>query len=236
MNQPLPLATDTAPAPARTARRLFAVGLAVLLVAVSAQVAVPVPLSPVPMTLQPLAVLVVGGLLGPAAGAAALVLYLALGMLGLPVFAGGSSGFLHVIGPTGGYLLAFPAAAAVAGFAARGGMLRTLLLCALAMAVIHLGGTAHLALLGGNPAAAFRVGFVPFFTGDLLKIGLATAVILELARRSARCFDPSAVPGSAFSPLAGSIGAQGDRCHRRLLSSRLSPFLCRLRPLQPGSG
>jgi biotin transport system substrate-specific component len=151
----------------------------VLIVAVSAQVSVPVPLSPVPMTLQPLAVLVVGGLLGPAAGAAALVLYLALGMLGLPVFAGGSAGFVHVIGPTGGYLLAFPAAAAVAGLAAaRSGVVRTLLFCALGMVVIHLGGVAQLAVLGGDPAMAFRVGFVPFFTGDLLKVGLAAAVIL----------------------------------------------------------
>jgi biotin transport system substrate-specific component len=179
MNQPLPLATEAPRSPARTARRIFAVGLGVLIVAVSAQVSVPVPLSPVPMTLQPLAVLVVGGLLGPAAGAAALVLYLALGMLGLPVFAGGSAGFVHVIGPTGGYLLAFPAAAAVAGLAAaRSGVVRTLLFCALGMVVIHLGGVAQLAVLGGDPAMAFRVGFVPFFTGDLLKIGLAAAVIL----------------------------------------------------------
>jgi biotin transporter BioY len=76
-------------------------------------------------------------------------------------------------------LLAFPAAAAVAGFATRdGGALRTLLFCALGMAVIHLGGIAHLALLGGNPAQAVRVGFGPFFTGDLLKVGLAAAIIL----------------------------------------------------------
>jgi biotin transporter BioY len=59
-------------------------------------------------------------------------------------------------------------------------VLRTLLACALAMAVIHAGGVAQLALLGGNPAAAFRMGFVPFFTGDLLKVGLAAALILGL--------------------------------------------------------
>ncbi|HEY8256247.1 MAG TPA: biotin transporter BioY [Gemmatimonadales bacterium] len=177
MNGPLPVATAPASAQIRVGRRFLAIGLAVLVVAVSAQVTVPIPLNPVPITLQPLAVLVVGGLLGPGAGAAALIVYLALGMLGLPVFAGGSAGFVHVIGPTGGYLLAFPAAAAVAGFAS-GGVLRTLLFCALAMAVIHLGGTAQLALLGGNAAAAFRIGFVPFLTGDLLKVGLAAGVIL----------------------------------------------------------
>jgi biotin transport system substrate-specific component len=163
-------------------RRAFAVGVAALVVAASAQATVPVPLSPVPMTLQPLAVLVVGGLLGAALGASALLLYLALGMLGLPVFAGGSGGLLHVLGPTGGYLLAFPAAAAVAGrFAGLTPTLgRVLLGCALGMVVIHAGGAAQLAALGGNAGGAIRVGLVPFLTGDLLKIGIAAAVILGL--------------------------------------------------------
>lgn len=163
-------------------RRLIAIAFGALLVAAAAQAAVPVPFSPVPMTLQPLAVLVVGGLLGAAGGVAALVTYLTLGILGLPVFAGGASGGLHLVGPTGGYLLAFPLAAGVVGALTRrhAGVLRVLLACALGMAVIHVGGVAQLALLGGNPMLAFRVGFVPFLTGDLLKIGLAAAVILGL--------------------------------------------------------
>lgn len=186
MSTPQDLATR-APAPARTAtgRRLIEIGLGALLVAVAAQVAVPVPFSPVPMTLQPLAVLLVGGLLGAGGGLAALTTYLALGLLGLPVFAGGSSGVVHLLGPTGGYLLAFPVAAALTG-ALTGrdaGVLRTLLACAVAMAVIHAGGVAQLALLGGSPAAAFRVGFVPFLTGDLVKVGLAAALILALRSR-----------------------------------------------------
>jgi biotin transport system substrate-specific component len=162
------------------ARRLIEIAIGALVVALAAQVAVPVPFSPVPMTLQPLAVLVVGGLLGAAGGVSALVTYLVLGLVGLPVFAGGSAGVVHLIGPTGGYLLAFPVAAGVAGALAgrQAGVLRVLLACALAMVVIHAGGVAQLALLGGNPAAAFRVGFVPFLTGDLLKVGLAAAVIL----------------------------------------------------------
>jgi biotin transport system substrate-specific component len=171
------------------ARRSLAIGLGALVVAVAAHVVVPVPFSPVPMTLQPLAVLAVGGLLGAAGGLSALVLYLLLGILGLPVFAGGGSGALHLLGPTGGYLLAFPIAAAVTGALVQSltqssgsisgrVVLRVLLACALGMAIIHLGGVAQLALLGGNPAVAFRVGFVPFLTGDLLKIGLAAALIL----------------------------------------------------------
>jgi biotin transport system substrate-specific component len=157
------------------------VALGALVVAVSAQFSVTVPLSPVPMTLQPLAVLAVGGVLGAGGGLAALVTYLALGVLGLPVFAGGTSGILRLLGSTGGYLLAFPLAAALVGaLASHGerGALRVLLACALGMALIHVGGVAQLAFLGGDPALAFRVGFVPFFTGDLLKVGLASAVIL----------------------------------------------------------
>lgn len=170
------------------ARRLAGIAVGTLAVAAAAQVAVPVPLSPVPMTLQPLAVLAVGGVLGSAGGVAALTAYLALGALGLPVFAGGSGGILHLIGPTGGYLLAFPVAAGATGalIADRSGALRTLAACALGMVVIHLGGLAQLALLGGDAAAALRVGFVPFFTGDLLKVGLAAAVILGLRPRARR--------------------------------------------------
>lgn len=163
-------------------RRALAVGAAALVVAASAQVAMPVPLSPVPMTLQPLAVLAVGGLLGAAYGGAALLLYLALGLLGLPVFFAGGAGIGHVLGPTGGYLLAFPAAAALTGKLSGAPLRlgRVLLACALGMVVIHAGGTAQLAILGGDPAFALRAGFVPFLTGDLLKVGIAAAVILGL--------------------------------------------------------
>lgn len=163
-------------------RRLIEVALGALLVAAAAQAAVPVPFNPVPMTLQPLAVLVVGGLLGASGGVAALVTYLALGVAGLPVFAGGSSGVWHLAGPTGGYLLAFPVAAGVTGalLGRSAGILRVLLACALGMVVIHVGGVAQLALLGGDPGLALRIGFVPFLTGDLLKVGLAAAVILGL--------------------------------------------------------
>jgi biotin transport system substrate-specific component len=165
--------------------RIFAIALGALLVALAAQVIVPVPFSPVPMTLQPLAVLVVGGVLGASAGLSGLVLYLVLGILGLPVFAAGASGVLHLAGPTGGYLLAFPLAAALTGALvprrpdmSKASVLRVLLACAIGMVVIHAGGVAQLAILGGDPELAFRVGFIPFLTGDLLKIGLAAALIL----------------------------------------------------------
>jgi len=174
------------PVQSRAVRRGITIGLGALLVALSAQVVVPVPFSPVPMTLQPLAVLAVGGLLGAAGGLSTLILYIVLGALGLPVFAGGGSGILHLVGPTGGYLLAFPIAAAVTGALAGQvprSPLRVLLACALGMVIIHAGGVAQLALLGGDPALAVRVGFVPFLTGDLLKVGLAAALILAAGPR-----------------------------------------------------
>jgi len=188
-----PLATARgAVAAERLARRVLTVGLAAAVVALSAQVAVPLPTSPVPMTLQPLAVIVIGALLGPASGAAALVVYLIAGASGLPVFSAGRAGAIWLIGPTGGYLLAFPVAAAVVGAitlrsarAGRAGVLRLLVGLASGIAVIHAGGVAHLALIGGDPATAFRTGFVPFLTGDLIKIGLAAAFVL-LARPSLR--------------------------------------------------
>jgi len=180
-------ARRASPVQSRAVRRGITIGLGALLVALSAQVVVPVPFSPVPMTLQPLAVLAVGGLLGAVGGFSALVVYLILGVLGLPVFApGGLPGALRLIGPTGGYLLAFPIAAGVTGALAGRvprSVLRVLLACALGMVIIHVGGVAQLALLGGNPALAMRVGFVPFLTGDLLKVGLAAALILAAGPR-----------------------------------------------------
>ena len=187
MNSDLgPATIEAAPAPSRAlriARRAAPVALGAFIVAAAAQFVVPVPLSPVPMTLQPLAVLVVGGLFGAAEGLSALVLYLILGALGLPVFAGGGAGPLHLIGPTGGYLLAFPVAAAVTGALigrSPRSIVRVLLACAAGMVLIHIGGVAQLALLGRDPALAFRIGFLPFLTGDLLKVGLAAAVILAV--------------------------------------------------------
>jgi biotin transport system substrate-specific component len=180
-------AVSTIPALAAVpSRRARAIGLAaaVVAVAVSAQVVVPLPGTPVPMTLQPLAVLVVGGLLGPRLGVAALVLYLGLGAAGLPVFAAAGAGLARLIGPTGGYLLAFPLAAAVTGLvAAGGGVLRLAAACLLGMAVIHAGGAAQLALLGGDAGVAFRMGVLPFMLGDLIKVGLAVALVAGLRTR-----------------------------------------------------
>lgn len=188
MNRSEQLAVSREQVASRTVllQRGLAIVLGAATVAVAAQAAVPLPGTPVPMTLQPLAVLVVGGLLGARLGAAALVLYLALGALGLPVFTpGGLPGAARLIGPTGGYLLSYPAAAALVGWLVASGRptaraLRLLLAAAAGMVVIHLGGSAQLAILTGNAGAATRYGLIPFLTGDLLKIGIAALLILAL--------------------------------------------------------
>ena len=95
------------------------VGFAAALAAAS-QVAIPLPGTPVPITLTPLVVVLAGMWLGPVAGAASMVLYLAAGAAGLPVFAPmGAPGIARFVGPTGGYLIAYPAAAYVAGVLSR---------------------------------------------------------------------------------------------------------------------
>jgi biotin transport system substrate-specific component len=155
-----------------------------LAVALGAQLAVPLPGTPVPITFQVPAVLIAGGVLGARLGALTMALYLAAGAVGLPVFApGGVPGVARLFGPTGGYLLAFPAAAAAVGFllAGRRSWLAIAVALVAGLAMIHLGGVAQLAALGGDWRAALRVGSMPFLPGDLIKLLLAALVIRRLA-------------------------------------------------------
>lgn len=173
------------PSPVLAWRRSAAVVLGAALVAVAAQLAVPLPGTPVPLTLQPLAVLIVGGLLGPWLGAASLVFYLALGVAGLPVFTPvGLPGVARLIGPTGGYLLAYPLAAYAVGALARAGSgYGRVALAALAgLALIYLGGLAQLLLLTGSLSTAARFGTAPFLVGDLIKLGVAVLVLRPTLR------------------------------------------------------
>ncbi|HXE58954.1 MAG TPA: biotin transporter BioY [Gemmatimonadales bacterium] len=189
-----PVVTEVRPL-ALLARRTVAVLLGAALVALSAQVEVPLPLTQVPMTLQGLAVLAVGGLLGPGYGAASLVTYLAMGIGGLPVFAGGSAGAWKLLGPTGGYLLAFPVAAAVVGAlgprgsvgaAAWRGIPRAVGAALVGMVIIHAGGVAQLAILTGDPRAAVTLGTAPFLAVDLVKVVLAGVLIARFAPTTRR--------------------------------------------------
>ena len=165
--------------------RAFAVVMGALVVAAAAQVSIPLPGTPVPMTLQPMAVLLVGGLLGARLGALSMILYLAMGAAGLPVFTPSPlllPGIARLFGQTGGYLLAYPIAAyAVGAIMADGRNVRRVACGVLAgLVLIHLGGLAQLAILTGNLSAAARFGTVPFLVGDLLKIAVLVPVLAKL--------------------------------------------------------
>lgn len=152
-----------------------------LFVALAAQVVIPLPWTPVPLTGQTFAVLLTGALLGPRLGALAMFVYLLEGAAGLPFFRGGAGGVTHFSGATAGYLLAFPAAAYVTGYLAERGWDRRFLTAAAAMAlgslVILACGWAWLALMFRTPAEAFWLGVAPFLPGDVLKIALAAAAL-----------------------------------------------------------
>lgn len=169
-----------------TGRRVLAALLGAAVVALAAQIAVPIPGSPVPMTLQGLAVLVVGGVLGAGTGAAALTLYLLAGAAGLPVFAPVGLplvGMARLLGPTGGYLLAFPVAAALTGaLARRDRFLWCVVAGLLGMTVIHVGGIAQFSIISGDLTQPFRAT-VPLILADLVKVGIAAVVMAKLRSR-----------------------------------------------------
>ena len=165
--------------------RIAVVALAVALTAVAAQFTMPVPFSPVPFTFTPMAVLLTGAALGSRLGALSQVLYVTAGALGFAVFAPSASlpaGWLRLVGPTGGYLLAYPLAAFVTGLLAERGWDRrfgTSLAAMLAgLAIIYLGGVSWL-LVAFRPSfgAAIAAGLAPFFLLDLLKAGAAAWIL-----------------------------------------------------------
>jgi len=189
---------DTALAPTLVARRfprldrrlrdVLLVVTGSLLVAALAQVVIPLPFTPVPITGQTFAVLLVGAVLGSRRGAASLLLYLFEGSLGLPVFAGGVGGLVHFLGPTGGYLLGFIAAAYLVGRLAERGMdhrFHTAVLIFLAgEAAIYLCGVTWLSFYLGLPKAIVA-GLLPFIVGDALKL-VAAALALPAAWKLVR--------------------------------------------------
>ncbi|MFI0961248.1 biotin transporter BioY [Streptomyces sp. NPDC021080] len=156
--------------------------LGAVLTALAAQVSVPVPGSPVPVTGQTFAVLMTATALGPAQGFASQLLYLLLGALGLPVFTDAQHGIHAFSGATGGYLLGFLAAAAIAGFGARHGAdrssIRALASLIPASGAIYLFGASWLSLSTGmSPGQAISVGVVPFLFGDAMKALLAAGLL-----------------------------------------------------------
>ena len=160
------------------AAALGVVGFAIALAA-AAQVALPIPGSPVPITLQPMVVVLAGLWLGPAAAAASMVLYLVAGAAGLPVFTPfGAPGGGRLLGPTGGYLLAYPLAAWTASRLAgdTASYARRALAASGGILVLYVGGLAQLTVLTGSVERAALLGAVPFVVLDVVKAHVAAAL------------------------------------------------------------
>jgi biotin transport system substrate-specific component len=178
------LTTDTligtALAPIDWTRSVGLVIVFSLFIAACAQFVLPI--GDVPITGQTFAVLLTGALLGSRLGAAAVIAYLIEGALGLPFFAAGGSGLARFFGPTGGYLIAFPAAAYVTGAFAEHGFDKRFHTAAFAMAigsaVILVSGWAWYTVITHTPAdVSFKLSVLRFLPGDVVKIALAAAVL-----------------------------------------------------------
>ena len=173
--------------PSRTARRVIGVAVFAVATAISAKISLPLPGTPVPFTFQPLVVMLAGALLGARLGAASQIAYLAMGMAGLPVFAAGG-GAAYLLGPTGGYLMAYPLAAFVVGALMAPGIARTVVALLAGLATIYAGGLAWISATGSFDLAVVW-GLQPFVLADLVKVGLATVVVSLLRNRSLELFD-----------------------------------------------
>ncbi len=175
--------------PASSAARVaLAIVAGSLLLAISAHVSVPLFFTPVPFTLQPFAVLLLGLLLDPAVAFATLVAYVVEGASGLPVFTPqGPGGILHLMGPSGGFLLSYPFAAALVSKLSRTLPPASFIFAALSAAagsvVYFICGASWLAIIAHQPmSVALKLAVWPFLAGDALKIVLAAAIVTGLTR------------------------------------------------------
>jgi len=183
-----------APAALKSTQRVGAVLFVTVLTIIAAQVSIPLPFTPVPFTFQPMVVLVGAAALGSRLGASSQILYLALGIAGLPIFAASPvlpQGAARLLGPTGGYLMAYPFAAFATGWLAERGFDRRYLTAVAAMVcglgLVFAGGVSWLALAQpiGRAAGwtgALAAGFYPFVAADLAKLFVAAGVMPALWR------------------------------------------------------
>ena len=165
-------------------RDVILIVLGALFVDALAQMEIPLPFTPVPITGQTFGVLLVGAALGSKRGAISLLSYLALGIFGLPFFAGGAHGLEIVIGATGGYLIGFVIAAYVIGLLAERGLERSvrtsIIPFLVGTVIIYVCGVAWLAAFLGSFSKALAAGLLPFLIGDAIKL-IAASLVLPAA-------------------------------------------------------
>jgi biotin transport system substrate-specific component len=187
------------------AMRVAAVVFITALTAAAAQISVPLPFTPVPFTLTPMIVLLGGAALGSRLGMTSQLLYLASGIVGLPVFAASPilpQGFARLLGPTGGYLMSYPIAAFVTGWLAERRFDRRYITSVIAMAaglaIIFAGGVSWLAFFAQpdrSLATALALGFYQFLPADILKVLIAAAILPAVWK-----FIPGGLSRKARSP------------------------------------
>jgi biotin transport system substrate-specific component len=165
---------------AEAVRNLAVLIGATLFIALCAHITIPLPFTPVPLTVQNLAVLIVGMVLGSRAGFAVLALYLAEGAFGMPVFnPTGPGGIAQLFGPTGGFLLAYPFVAWLAGYVMERGrksFLRAAAAGFLGEVALFAGGLSWLAMRTHSMALAFRWGLYWFLFAEIIKVMTAAGV------------------------------------------------------------
>ena len=171
-------------------KTLLVIG-ATAFVAACAHISFPLPFTPVPLTLQNFAVILVGMALGPVAGFSAMMLYLAEGALGLPVFTptGGPAGIAHLLGPNGGFLFSYPLAAATAGWVVR--VMQPITTRFRSALVASIAATLPIFLLGAgwlayyahhSPSVTWTMAVAPFIPGEIVKIAAAAGIFSSLQR------------------------------------------------------
>jgi biotin transport system substrate-specific component len=175
-----------ASANAWTGVQLLSVLFVAVLTAAAAQLSFPLPFTPVPFTIQPMIVLIGAAVLGSRLGALSQIIYLMLGIAGFQVFAHSPElpqGFARLLGPSGGYLMAYPIAAFVTGLLAERGFDRRYLTSVLAMsvglAIVFAGGVLWIARLSGVQTA-LATGLYPFVVVDIVKV-IAAGLVLPTA-------------------------------------------------------
>ena len=158
------------------------------LLSVSSLISVPISFSPVPITLQVMIVFLIASLLGPIYGTFSCLIYLILGLVGIPVFAGATSGIPILLGPTGGYLLGFPLGTLIGGIVAsklsktrREDLIRVSVATSLVLTVIYLMGAVWLAqYLHLTLFQALLFGVIPFIAVDIIKALIAIPIIMSV--------------------------------------------------------
>jgi biotin transport system substrate-specific component len=192
MQSTIPSSSTLAQQPSRSVAeslpgRIAIAFAATIFVAACAHVSIPLPFTPVPLTLQNFAVLLVGLMLGPVAGFSAMALYLAEGAMGMPVFnPNAAGGLLQLLGPTGGYLLSYPFVAALAGWAFRSLRLKSLygraaVAGTLATLLLFVCGSLWIAqVMHLSASAVWTMSVAPFLPGEIVKIAAAAGLAASI--------------------------------------------------------